>query len=249
MNRISDTLLTPDWPLQDKQGALSTTRVGGVSTAPYTSCNLGMHVGDDARLVEANRHQLEACLPAPPVWLNQVHGDNVITVTHVRQSRYIDTGDALYTRLKNQPLAIMTADCLPVLVADENGEEVAAIHGGWRGIANNLFANTLSCFKTSNDSLYAWLGPAIGPSAFQVGEDVRKAFLALGDEFNIAFSPDQENGKYLADIYLLARIRLERLGVTRVYGGGFCTYTDNRRFFSYRRDGVTGRMASLIWRK
>ncbi len=242
-------MIAPDWPLNDKVGALSTTRIGGVSASPFDSLNLGLHVGDEQANVLTNRSRLHAHLPNPPVWLEQVHGEQVIEVDHDFNVSELRQGDALYSRLPNQPLAIMTADCLAILIADENGKEVAAIHAGWRGIANNLIANTLDLFQSPRSSLIAWFGPAIGPKAFQVGEDVKRAFCSQTPSFSEAFQADEEAGKYLADIYRLAQIRLKELGVTKIYGGGLCTYDDPARFFSYRRDGRTGRMATLIWRR
>ncbi|QTF07408.1 polyphenol oxidase [Brenneria izadpanahii] len=238
-------LIHPDWPLPESIRACSTTRCGGTSLAPYDALNLGDHVGDDAETVRINRQILmdKAGLPSMPHWLEQVHGTHVIRIGSARQPA--SCGDAVYTDRKGQVCAVMTADCLPVLFCSVAGDEVAAAHAGWRGLCAGVLEETLSCFRASPSQIMAWLGPAIGPEKFEVGPEVREAFM---QHDAMAISAFRANGdKFLADIYQLARLRLRASGVTRIFGGDLCTVSDPQRFFSYRRDGVTGRMASLIW--
>ena len=241
------SLIFPDWPQPNNIGACSTLRMGGISLPPYNSLNLGTHVGDNLQLVEQNRHLLceQAQLPEMPLWLEQVHGTHVIKLSSQENNEV--KGDALYTSTTKKVCAIMTADCLPVLFTTVDGSEIGAAHGGWRGLCHGVLQNTLAQFKAPKSQIMAWLGPAIGPNAFEVGAEVRQAFLEQASAFEPAFIP--HNGKYLANIYMLARIILRDCGVTQIYGGDFCTVTDESRFFSYRRDHTTGRMASLIWIK
>jgi YfiH family protein len=256
------TWLTPDWPVPATVRALSTLRGGGVSGPPYASLNLGAHVGDDATAVAGNRRALRdaARLPAEPVWLEQVHG------THVRdldsQIPVGSTGaaspggpagpaDAAVTRQPGRVCAVLTADCLPVLLASDAGDRVGAAHAGWRGLAAGVIEATVGALGAPPRQLLAWLGPAIGPRHFEVGAEVREEFLrraAAGDTAadDAAFVPNAR-GRYTADLYALARHRLRRLGVERIYGGGECTYADDARYFSHRRDGRSGRQATLIW--
>lgn len=243
--------LIPDWPAPTHVQARMTTRCGGVSTAPYASFNLGDHVGDDPAAVAANRAQLRACLPAEPLWLKQVHGRGIVMSD---QAVGIPEADGSVSRHAGRICAVLTADCLPVLFCDRRGTVVAAAHAGWRGLADGVLEAAVAAMAVEPDEILTWLGPAIGPLAFEVGEEVRQVFLAQDPSAALAFAPSpltpQAPGspsKWLADIYLLARQRLVRVGVKQVFGGGFCTYTDAERFYSYRRDGVTGRMASLIW--
>ena len=213
--------LTAGWPAPARVRTLVTTRDGGVSLAPYASLNLGQHVGDDPAAVAENR----ACTDAPDV---------------------PPDADAGFTRQPGVVCAVMTADCLPVLLTDRSGSVVAAAHAGWRGLCNGIIEATIARMAVPANDILAWLGPAIGPDAFEVGPEVRAAFMAHDPTAASAFAaiPD---GKYLADIYLLARQRLNACGVTDVHGGDACTVTERERYFSYRRDGRTGRMASLIW--
>ncbi|MEL0640877.1 peptidoglycan editing factor PgeF [Pseudoalteromonas aliena] len=241
-------LLSAPWQRLDSVATLSTTREGGASKAPFSNMNLGLHVGDNKRHVLKNRTLLNSHLPNPAVWLNQTHSAEVVVVDEQFDFSILQDGDALFTTLINQPIAIMTADCLPILMTSSNGGEVAAIHGGWRGLEQGIIKNTLSYFKTNNENIYAWLGPAIGPTKFEVGIDVFDLFKAHSVLFTQAFQL-QQNQKYLADIYLIARIQLQILGVKNISGGEYCTASQKELFFSYRRDGQTGRMASLIWRK
>ncbi|WP_380183762.1 purine nucleoside phosphorylase YfiH [Kalamiella sp. sgz302252] len=239
------SLLTPEWPAPANVRACSTTRAGGFSQAPWHSLNLGAHVGDDAATVNRNREQLVslAAMPSSPVWLEQVHGVEVLNLTGEQSASL--RADAAYTRQRGVVCAAMTADCLPVLFSSLDGKEVAAAHAGWRGLCSGVLEATLAAFLSPPQEIIAWLGPAIGPQAFEVGAEVKAAFLALNPEDAVAFRPAGE--KYFADIWQLARLRLARCGVRSVSGGGLCTLSQPEQFFSFRRDGVTGRMASLIW--
>ena len=240
-----ESLLLPDWPVPDNVRACVTTRHGGVSGAPYHSLNLGDHVGDSARAVTQNRQRLVdmAALPAEPHWLQQVHGTDVVSLTP--DADIPRRGDGAYTRLPGRVCAIMTADCLPVLFCNRAGSEVAAAHAGWRGLCAGILEQTLACFQSGPDDIIAWLGPAIGPLAFEVGPEVRTAFMSHDSQAAEAFVP--RGDKYLADIYRLARQRLNACGVSRIFGADRCTVSESASFFSYRRDGITGRMASLVW--
>lgn len=237
-------LIVPDWPAPTRVKSLMTMRTGGVSQAPWTSFNLGDHVGDDAAHVAANRARLRRRLPAEPVWLRQVHGVRAVELGHEPAPK----ADAAFTREPGQVCAVLTADCLPVLFCDRAGSIVAAAHAGWRGLAGDVLEATVAAMQVSPEDLLVWLGAAIGPHAFEVGEAVRETFVARHPEAADAFLPHPAaTGKWLADLYRLARIRLNRLGVHAVYGGGRCTFNEPDNFYSYRRDGVTGRMASLVW--
>ncbi len=237
--------MEPDWPAPAQIKALSTTRLGGISHPPYDSLNLGLHVNDDQNAVLANRDRLAqaAKLPTTPLWLQQVHGTRVIDANDWHAGI---EADASYSKQPEQVCTILTADCLPVLLTDAEGLEVAAAHAGWRGLLNGVLENTVSQFSARADQLLAWLGPAIGPEQFEVGAEVFDAFTSHTAEAEKAFRP-HGNDHYLADIYLLARQRLSRLGIESVFGGQHCTVSEEEQFFSYRRDGNTGRMASLIW--
>ena len=237
--------LVPQWPAPARVHALSTLRHGGVSHAPYASFNLAAHVGDDAGAVAANRERLinAAALPSMPCWLNQVHGTNVVAAHDVEA----DTeADACYTNTGGSVCAVLTADCLPLLICDRNGGTVCAIHAGWRGLAAGVIESAVTALGISGRDILAWLGPAIGAAAFEVGDEVRQQFLENDNAAQGAFRPSPQ-GRWLADIYQLARLRLLRQGVEHVYGGEWCTYSDPERFYSYRRDGKTGRMGSMIW--
>ncbi|QDP03005.1 peptidoglycan editing factor PgeF [Thalassotalea sp. PS06] len=224
--------------------AHSTTRTGGYSQSPFDSLNLGGHVGDDRESVEKNRQLLSEKYFGDPVqWLNQIHGDEVVELTAYSQSPL--TGDAVYTRLQNQPIAILTADCLPILLASENGDEIAAIHAGWRPLAAGIVDKTLDKFDGAPEHIHAWLGPCIGNQKFEVGAEVRKAFLQVSRENDTCFSAVAE-GKFLADLPQLAINNLQRLGIHRIARSPYCTVSNPQSFFSYRRDGKTGRMASVI---
>lgn len=236
-------LIFPEWPAPPNVRALQTTRLGGISTAPYDSLNLGMHVGDNPISVNRNRQMLNRYVPSEPVWLNQVHGTRVVDAT---LAGCAPDADAAFAKAAHAVCVVMTADCLPVLLCDESGTVVAAAHAGWKGLLAGVIEQTVAVMQTDARQLMAWLGPAIGPQAFEVGDEVKEAFVSADAEAAQAFRPHVA-GKCLADIALLGKQRLNRLGIERIYGGNFCTYTDEKRFFSYRRDGVTGRMASMIW--
>ena len=236
-------LIRPDWPAPANVRAAISTRRGGVSVGPYASLNLAAHVGDEPAAVAENRARLrnELALPAEPAWLNQVHGTAVADA--VGGACDADAGVAAHC---GAVCAVLTADCLPLLLCDRAGSRVAAVHAGWRGLLGGVIESALARLGGDAGELMVWLGPAIGPDAFEVGDEVRSAFIAADAAAAAAFRPSPA-GRWLADLYALARLRLSRRGVTAVYGGGLCTYHDARRFYSYRRDGVTGRMASLIW--
>ncbi len=235
--------LIPDWPAPDNVRALQTLRHGGCSPAPWDSLNLGDHVGDDSQRVMANRARLRASLPADPCWLQQVHGVDVVDAASAVPGT---VADAAYARAPGSVCAVMTADCLPVLFCDRAGTVVAAAHAGWRGLLAGVLEQTLATMGCPAGTILAWLGPAIGPDNFEVGDEVRSAFIARNAEAAGAFRA-AGGGKWLADLYALARLRLSIAGVAGIYGGGGCTFAERDRFFSYRRDGVTGRQASLIW--
>lgn len=248
-------LIVPDWNAPPSIGAVVTTRTGGVSGGPYGDgaggggLNLGMHVGDRAEHVEQNRRTLRAHLPGEPVWLSQVHGIEVIDADAIAGSGAVPVADASVSATPGVVCAIQTADCLPVLFCDVAGRVVGAAHAGWRGLVNGVLESTVMAMRAKGaDRIIAWLGPAIGPERFEVGQEVRDAFVAHDAAASAAFTASpMQPGKYFADIYALARQRLDGAGVTRCHGGGLCTVSDAQRFYSYRRDHVTGRMASLIW--
>lgn len=238
-------LIVPEWPLPPGVAACSSTRIGGISSGPYASLNLGAHCGDNLDDVEENRRRLfaDARMPSAPVWLEQVHGEAVL---RLRDEPYASKrADASWSDTPGLVCAVMTADCLPVLFCNQAGSQVAAAHAGWRGLCGGVLEQTVAHFKDRPENIMAWLGPAIGPQAFEVGNDVRDAFIAKDNTAERAFRPVGE--KYFADIYQLARQRLNNAGVTKIYGGDRCTFTEKRDFFSYRRDRITGRMASFIW--
>jgi YfiH family protein len=237
--------LEPDWPAPPRVRAACTTRSGGVSTAPYASMNPADHVGDMAVAVQANRTRLQQqlALPAAPTWLQQVHGIDVVDAARVQG---VPAADAAWTGQPGVVCVVLTADCLPVLLCDREGGCVAAAHAGWRGLVAGVLEQTVRALPVAPDRLLAWLGPAIGPGAYVVGEEVRAAFLAHDAQAAAAFHPAAVGGWH-ADLYHLARQRLAEAGVQSVYGGGLCTFTDPGRFYSFRRDGATGRMAALIW--
>ncbi|WP_063365425.1 peptidoglycan editing factor PgeF [Pseudoalteromonas luteoviolacea] len=241
-------MLLPSWPMQSQIGAVSSTRLGGHSVGAFDSFNLAYHVGDNRDVITKNRDLLNTYLPEGAIWLEQVHGSDVHVVNSTTDLSKVVRADALYTRLRRQPLAIMTADCLPILLASKDGGEVAALHGGWRPLASGIIANTLMSFRAAPIDINAWFGPAIGPTAFEVGAEVRAAFVNQNDSFSQAFVATKEN-KFLANIFLLAKLQLNELGVTAVYSDDLCTVTHAEQFFSYRRDGQCGRMATVIWRK
>jgi hypothetical protein len=239
--------LVPDWPAPSNVRAAVTTRSGGASGAPFDSLNLADHVGDDPACVAENRRRLREALtlPAEPFWLHQVHGCDVADANAAGAGPPCAADAAVATR-PGSVCAVLTADCLPVLFCSRAGDWVAAAHAGWRGLAAGVLERAVAHAPVPAADLLAWLGPAIGPQAFEVGSEVRAAFVVDDAGAADCFAPSPA-GRWLADLYALARRRLERCGVGWVGGGGLCTCTDARRFFSFRRDGTTGRMASVIW--
>lgn len=239
--------ITPDWPAPPQVKAAATLRTGGVSDGPFASLNLGSHVGDDPAAVVQNRSLLREALalPAEPTWLNQVHGINVVDAA-AAQTSAPPTADASFATSAGSVCVVMTADCLPVLFCDRHGTRVAAAHAGWRGLAGGVLGATIKALDVPPSQLMAWLGPAIEQEAFEVGEEVREQFLKLGANNAGAFQSNAR-GRWQADLYQLARNELARLGVTAVHGGGFECFADSKRFFSYRREKRTGRMATLAW--
>ena len=250
-------LIIPNWPAPANVKALQTTRLGGFSQGPHHSLNFGSHVNDNPQHVAQNRQLLSQYLPSEPVWLNQVHG---ISVVDAANTDCVPDADASFTTRKNVVCVTMTADCLPILLCDLQGTTVAAVHAGWRSLCDGVIEATLYQLQTNCTNLnhanlqasdfMAWLGPAIGPDVFEVGAEVRSQFIAKDAEAEAAFK--LHGNKYLGNLYQIATQRLNALGITQIYGGQvnnqtFCTYTDEERFFSFRRDGETGRMATLIW--
>ena len=235
--------IVPDWPAPAGVRALITTRAGGASRGAYAGLNLGLGSGDAAEDVARNRASLRQALPAEPLWLRQVHGTTVVEADSAQDH---PEADAALARMPGRVCAVLTADCLPLLLCDAQGTIVAAAHAGWRGLSSGVIEQTLRAMNRPPQTLLAYLGPAIGPAAYEVGMEVRAALIAADPRAEAAFAPGRP-GRFYADLYALARARLARGGVSRVFGGGFCTYSERERFYSYRRDGVTGRMASLIW--
>lgn len=272
---VKRDVIFANWAAPKNVRALTTTRNGGVSQSPFDSFNLGQHVGDREEDVTQNRQQLitQFSLPCAPVWLEQVHSTRVLVLDGLDRLAHSDNldnsdnlnrsnkanrsditsvsdcvADAVYTRTAGQVCTIMTADCLPVVFCDKHGREVASAHAGWRGLCHGILEETLRHFSAKPDDIFVWLGPAIGPSQFEVGTDVRDAFMQHDAAASDAFSL-QPNGKYLANLYQLAAQRLQAAGIlpAHISGGEYCTMSDPQNFFSYRRDGQTGRMATLIW--
>lgn len=240
-------LIEADWPAPSNVRAVATTRAGGVSVGPYASLNLGAHVGDDARAVGENRLRVRTALELPrePLWLHQVHGTAVVeAIPHEAPP----TADASFSRSPGQACAVLTADCLPVLFCDRDGTRVAAAHAGWRGLVGGVLDSALRAMGVAPDRVLAWLGPAIEPEMYEVGAEVREQFVARSADNDQAFKANAR-GRWQADLYDLARRELARLGVGQVCGGGLRSYADRDRFYSFRRDGTTGRMATLVWMK
>lgn len=243
-----------DWPAPARVKAWVSTRDGGVSSAPYSTLNLGTHVGDEPGAVAENRRRLAAALelPADPNWLTQVHGCRVVDL----DEPWSGPADGAVTGRTGVVCAVLTADCLPVLLADRGGSRIGIAHAGWRGLAAGVLEAVVAAMETPPEELLVWLGPAIGPAAYEVGDDVRTAFAdadadadadeGVAADATVVFRPNQR-GRWQADLYALARMRLQRLGVTSIHGGGSCTFSEPERFFSHRREAPCGRMASLIW--
>ena len=249
---LIDSFIIPEWPAPPNVRAVVTTRVGGVSVAPFDSFNLAFHVNDNAVAVVENRRKLLTALNeiapcGPPQWLQQVHGTEVVDAFSEPKIRAqnVPEADAVTTTHRGLPCVVMTADCLPVFFSDRNGNRVAVAHAGWRGLCHGILENTLARF-TNPAEVMCWLGPAIGANAFEVGAEVRDAFMKVDKSAASAFVA-KANGKYHADIYELARQRLVKAGIGMISGGEMCTVSDGERFYSYRREQTTGRMASIIW--
>jgi len=237
--------LIPNWSAPANIKAITTTRRGGVSQAPFDSMNLGAHVDDDFNSVQKNRQILAESLELveSPVWLNQIHSN---LVSNLDDEKPLIDADASVTTTQGKTCVVMTADCLPVLFCNQAGTAVAASHAGWRGLHTGILEKTVNSMNEKPENILAWLGPAIGSTAFEVGGEVRQAFMDVQAQAEQAFQ-ERDNSKWLADIYLLAKQRLNAMGVQQVFGGGECTYSDTKRFYSYRREAKTGIMASLIW--
>ncbi|MET0124631.1 MAG: peptidoglycan editing factor PgeF [Pseudomonas caspiana] len=238
---MSDWLI-PDWPAPAGIKSCVTTRNGGVSLAPFDSFNLGDHVDDDPHAVAANRLRLTSELQIQAAWLKQVHG---VGVAQADPTQVVEA-DASWTDKPGIACTIMTADCLPALFCDRAGTRVAAAHAGWRGLAAGVLEAAADSLQVAPENIMVWLGPAIGQPSFEVGPEVREAFISTHPQTDAAFMPSKNSGRFMADIYALARLRLAAHGITAVYGGGFDTFTDPR-FYSYRRSARNGRFASLIW--
>lgn len=242
-------LIKPNWPAPANIHAYTTTRDQGYSQRAFANFNLAKNVGEDSATVEKNRDLLgsQLALPSSPVWLSQIHSTNVINID--QDLPEIIQADAAIATLPNRVCAIMTADCLPLLLCNQQGTKVAAVHAGWRGLANGIVENTVLELQEPGEQLMAWLGPAIGPLAFEVSADVLEAFVQNDSKAVSAFKArDDKPGKWLANLYDLARQRLQNMGLSHIYGGEYCTFSDEKKFYSYRRDqGITGRMATLIW--
>ncbi|MGH8140661.1 MAG: peptidoglycan editing factor PgeF [Steroidobacteraceae bacterium] len=241
-------ILTPDWPAPPAVRAAFTLRMGGVSAAPYDSLNLGARVGDSPEAVEENRRRIreQLRLPDDPVWLEQVHGTAVLNLDEYNTTPTLPRADAAVAQSAGRVCAVQVADCMPVLFAARDGSAVGVAHAGWRGLSAGVLESTLRGLDAQVSQLLAWMGPAIGAAHFEVGDDVRAAFMAEDVGAAGAFVANPR-GRWQCNLYALARRRLAALGVSEIYGGGWCTYADAERFFSFRRDGVCGRMAALIW--
>lgn len=242
---VDPVWIEADWPAPPGIRALTTTRLGGFSQPPYDSLNLGTNSGDALDAVALNRSGLGKALGLrePPCWLQQVHGTQVI---RLEEAGLDDCADASVTSEPNNVCAVLTADCLPVFFASNDGREVGVAHTGWRGLAAGVLEATVVELRAEPQNIMAFLGPAIGPDSFEVGPEVRETFVAVDAENDDGFRA-YKGDRLLCDIFKLARLHLNRCGIAAVYGGGVCTWSDTSRFYSYRRDGVTGRMASLIW--
>lgn len=252
VTRTEPALIRADWPAPPGVCAVVTTRWGGVSAPPFDQLNLGTHVGDVPGAVAENRHRLIALadLPTEPRWLNQVHGTAVADTCGIdAPPNGLPEADAGYTDQPNVVLSVLTADCLPVVFCSVDGREIAVAHAGWRGLAAGVLAATVARFSVPPDQVMAWMGPAIGPEAFEVGGDVRDAFVVPHPEDAAGFTAGQYPDKFQANLFILARLSMQRSGIQQIYGGDVCTFHAAQTFFSYRRDaGRTGRMATLVWR-
>jgi purine-nucleoside/S-methyl-5'-thioadenosine phosphorylase / adenosine deaminase len=239
--------IVPRWPAPASVRAFFTTRRGGVSAAPFARLNLGRHVGDEPDAVDENRSRVRETfdLPQEPRWLRQIHGAGVADAA---EAQPFPEADASFSGAAGVVCAVLVADCLPLLLCDRRGGEVAAVHAGWRGLLAGVVQATVGRMAAAPSDILAWMGPAIGPEVFEVGPEVRQGFLAKDPGYGVAFRPSPRRGCWLADVYAMARFALDQAGVGEVHGAEWCTYSEPERFFSYRRDGLTGRMAALIWR-
>ena len=255
---MAGSYFIPDWHAPKNVRSAISLRTGGVSEAPFNSNNLALHVEDNSGHVLANRQALVTALnlPSDPLWLDQVHGTDIVygsNIQSVPKAQGVPSADGSYTDNGNIVCAVLTADCLPVLLCNQSGTQVAAVHAGWRGLCNGILRDTVQTFAQDGNQVMAYLGPAIGPQVFEVGAEVLEAFLAKAQNaehqqaIKVAFVPSSTGRKYLADLYALARAELAACGVTGVYGGKYCTFSQSEQFYSYRRDVKTGRNASLIW--
>lgn len=243
---IESTFIRPQWPAPKNISAFSTLRQGGISPAPYDSLNLGINTYDSAENTQENHRILQKhlALPSEPIWLKQTHSNIVLPGSE--QNRYQEA-DASYTNQSYIVCSVLTADCLPILLCNRQGTYIAAIHAGWRGLQKQIIDSTLDNIPCDPKDLMVWLGPAIGPKHFEVGDEVRDLFIAIDEDLKSVFTISINN-RWLCDIYAIARFQLKKRHVTQIYGGDYCTYSDPTNFYSYRRDGAeTGRMASLIW--
>jgi polyphenol oxidase len=234
-----------DWPAPKNIHAGTTTRIGGYSHGAWSGMNLAMHVGDNAEHVFQNRILLKEflSLPGEPHWLEQIHSNKVLNLTTETD---VHPADGAYTNHQNQVCGVLTADCLPLLICNTAGTEIAAIHVGWRGFSTNIISSALNNFSAKPEDLIAWIGPYISASHYEVGEDVRTACLRIINDPEDAFIQSRP-GHWFADLKKLVMVQLRSTGLQEIHGGEYCTYTDNQHFYSYRRDGITGRIASLIW--
>lgn len=239
-----ERILWADWPAPANINALTTTRLGGDSHGTFNGLNLADHVDDNIEHVTKNRQIISQTLNIEePVWLKQVHGIKVVNAT---TAQHHAEADAIFSNQINSVCAVLTADCLPLLFCNKTASKVAAAHAGWRGLADGVIESTVDVLQENPENLMVWLGPAIGPQCFEVGQDVVDAFV-VNDKASVCAFTQTDDEHYLADIYQLARLRLKRLGIENVYGGELCTYTDEERFYSFRKNKITGRMASMIW--
>lgn len=250
---MSLCFIRPNWPAPDSIRALTTTRCGGVSCAPFDNFNLGDHVGDVAGDVATNRQRLihAAKLPSQPVWLKQVHSTIAIELSPTippSNQQVAPTADASFTLSPNVVCCVMTADCIPLLLCAPKTGEIAAVHAGWRGLRDGVIEETVTAMRASGDELMAWIGPSIQQANYEIGEEVRDQFMAVDSQAHLAFKP-KTNGKWLGDMVKICAQRLQKLSIPGIYGGQLCTFAQKQQFFSYRRDGQTGRMATLIWRQ
>lgn len=246
-NSPSAEIIVPDWPVVPSVRACTTTRIGGTSESPFDGFNLGIRAGDSLQNVHENRALLrrQMRLPTEPCWLRQFHSTRVVDAATAGVD---ECADAAWTQAPGTVCAVMSADCLPVLFADREGRCVAAAHAGWRGLLGGVLEAVIEALPVEPGHLMAWLGPAIGPQAFQVGADVRDPFCALDNDNVRCFQATSRPGKWIANLPELARLRLNKLGITSLYGVDRCTYSESKYFYSYRRDGaISGRMATLIW--